>query len=159
MERPTRRHALRRGLLALGGLAGVGAARVAGVGAPAAPPGRPRLTVLTLQAPDLPAGRPAAAARAELLDAPGGRRVGEVHVAAVPVAGPGMSAPDVGVIEWHTFHLDGGTLIGSGSSGTERGAFAIVGGTGRFAGARGTYDLRRDANAGFGAEFLLRLES
>lgn len=78
-------------------------------------------------------------------------------MAAVPVFGPGRSAPDRGAMEWHTFHLDGGTIVGSGTAGTEGGAFAVVGGTGRFANARGTYALRRPAEGG--AEFVLRLEN
>jgi hypothetical protein len=59
-------------------------------------------------------------------------------------------------MEWHTFHLDGGTIVGSGTAGTEGGAFAVVGGTGSFANARGTYALRRPPEGG--AEFVLRLE-
>ncbi len=155
-ERPTRRNAIRRGLLAAGGLIGLGAGartaanrsvRVAGT------------TDITLYAPDLatPTARSgeAPAARSEVLDAPEGRPVGEVHVAVVPVLGPGASSSNADRMEWHTFHLQGGTILGAGSAGTEGGAFSVIGGTGRFANARGTYDLRRVPG---GAEFVLRLE-
>jgi hypothetical protein len=164
MERPTRRNALKGGLAALAGLVGVGAASRVGRGDPAPAAGRP--ATLRLHARDLvafsggrrvvrsPSEGETATARADLFDGPDGRRVGEVHVASLPVHGPGTAAPDVGAMEWHTFHLDGGTIIGTGSAGTERGAFAIVGGTGRFANARGTYDLTRDGAA---VEFVLRL--
>jgi hypothetical protein len=155
MERPTRRHALRRGLLAAGGLVGIGAARVAGASGRT---GNLRLVAPHLDGPGRSHAAPGAqtASVADLFDRAGGRRVGEVHVAAVPVFGPGRSAPDRGAMEWHTFHLDGGTIVGSGTAGTEGGAFAVVGGTGRFANARGTYELRRLADRG--AEFVLRLE-
>jgi len=178
MDQPTRRNAIRRGALYLGGLVGLGAAARAAAGAPSrsvagaptAPTGR-GATTLQLVAPDLTAHAvrhapvqgqaPAAqlghasAARFGLLD-DRGRAVGEVHVATMPVLGPGISSPDAGAMEWHTFHLPGGTILGNGSSGTEGGAFAVVGGTGRFAKARGTYELRRLADGG--AQFVLRLE-
>ncbi|HEY7283373.1 MAG TPA: hypothetical protein VID47_17460 [Actinomycetota bacterium] len=156
MDRPTRRNAIRRGLLSLGGLVGLGAtARTAGRGT----------GPLHLVAPDLlahavrqPAGPgQASAARFGLLD-DRGRAAGEVHVATVRVLGPGMSSTNAGAMEWHTFHLPGGTILGAGSSGTESGTFAVVGGTGRYANARGTYELRRDVVGGEGAEFVLRLE-
>jgi hypothetical protein len=110
----------------------------------------PDLTAPGARRPDDPAGR------FDLLNAPAGRPVGEVHVATMPVLGPGASSPDAGAMEWHTFHLRGGTILGAGSAGTEGGAFAVVGGTGRFANARGTYELRRLADGG--AQFVLRLE-
>jgi len=159
VERPSRRNALRRGLLAIGGVVGIGAARAAG-GATIVPgrTGTLRLVAPGLDGPPPSHGESAGSTGfvAELLDRPGGRRVGEVHVAAVPVFGPGRSAPDRGTMEWHTFHLAGGTVVGSGTAGTEGGAFVVVGGTGRFAGTRGTYDLRRLAEGG--ADFFLRLE-
>jgi hypothetical protein len=102
----------------------------------------------------MPASGEPAAAQGELVDERGWR-VGEVHVAVMPVHGPGRVSPDAGTMEWHTFHLNGGTIIGSGSAGTESGSFAVVGGTGRFAGARGTYSLRRLGPDT--AEFVLQL--
>jgi hypothetical protein len=105
----------------------------------------------------MPASGEPAAAQGELVDERGGR-VGEVHVALMPVHGPGRVSADTGTMEWHTFLLDGGTIIGSGSAGTGGGAFAIVGGTGRYAGARGTYTMVRGGAFGTdSAEFVLRL--
>ena len=162
MERPTRRSAIRRGLLALGGVVGLGAA--SDVGAATASSASLVLRAQHLQvhvggqpATRLPASGEPAAAQGELVDE-GGRRVGEVHVALMPVHGPGRASADAGTMEWHTFHLDGGTIIGSGSAGTAGGAFAIVGGTGSYAGARGTYTMVRGDALGTGtAEFVLRL--
>ena len=159
MERASRRNALRRGLLAIGGVVGIGAARAGGRAALATGrTGTLRLVAPGLDGPGGSRGEPAGGTGsvAELLDRQGGRRVGEIHVAAVPVFGPGRSAPDRGSMEWHTFHLSGGTIVGSGTAGTEGGVFAVVGGTGRFAGSRGAYELRRLAEGG--AEFVLRLE-
>jgi hypothetical protein len=53
-----------------------------------------------------------------------------------------------------------GTIIGSGTAGQLEGVFAILGGTGRYAGARGTY-IARQHDQDFGgdgsAEFVLKL--
>lgn len=163
MVEPTRRTALRRGLLFLGGLVGVGAASKVGA-ASTAVGGSLVLRAVHLQvhvggqrATRVPTSGEPAAAEGELVDERG-RRVGEVHVALMPVHGPGRASAESGTMEWHTFHLDGGTIIGSGSAGTEGGAFAILGGTGRYAGARGTYTMARGAALGTGqAEFVLRL--
>jgi hypothetical protein len=169
MDRPTRRNAIRRGLLSLGGLVGLGAGARAAAGAAGravamtAPSGRGTITV-TLVAPDVsvqrasrqvPDAAQASAGRSGLLDGRG-RPAGELHVTTMPVLGPGASSPDAGAMEWHAFHLPGGTILGAGSAGTDGGAFAVVGGTGRYAGARGTYEMRRLATGG--AQFALRLE-
>jgi hypothetical protein len=150
METSSRRNALRQGLLALGGLVGLGgAARAAG----------PRGARLVLYALDLDAGVGRArgarsASSARLLDAPDGSPVGEIHVSSVALTGPGTGSADAGAMEWHTFRLAGGTIVGGGTAGSQRGEFAILGGTGRFANARGTYSLRRDP--GSAVEFDLR---
>jgi hypothetical protein len=44
-----------------------------------------------------------------------------------------------GSLELHTFKLDGGTLLGIGSVIAGESIFTITGGTGRYAGARGSY--------------------
>lgn len=54
----------------------------------------------------------------------------------------GHAAADAAV-ELHTFELDGGTIMGMGSSLPGASVFAIVGGTGRYAGARGSYVARQ----------------
>jgi hypothetical protein len=80
-------------------------------------------------------------AYAELADRPGGPPVGDFtasHLALdSPFAGPSS-------LEIHTFNLADGTIHGLGSA--ARGAdgqFVILGGTGRFAGATGSYVARR----------------
>jgi len=171
---PTRRTALRRGLLFLGGLVGIGAASrvaassgaaadAAGRDTPSAGGGTLVLRAQHLQvhvggrrATRMPDSGEPAAAHGDLVDE-NGRRMGELHVAVMPVHGPGLASAATGAMEWHTFLLEDGTILGSGTAGTEGGAFAIVGGTGRFAGARGTYTLRRGVGTDE-AEFLLRLE-
>lgn len=58
----------------------------------------------------------------------------------------------------HTFKLRDGTIVGTGTAGRLEGVFAILGGTGRYAGARGTY-VARQRHHEFGgdgaAEFVL----
>jgi hypothetical protein len=46
-------------------------------------------------------------------------------------------------VEQHTLNLGEGTLTGMGTSQGEESTFAIVGGTGRYAGARGSYVARQ----------------
>jgi hypothetical protein len=59
-----------------------------------------------------------------------------VHLDGTPGHGPYSSAQ----LETHTFQLPGGTLVGMGTTvGFGENAFAIVGGTGRFLGATGSY--------------------
>ena len=144
MSATTRRGALGRALLGLGGLVGLGAAGEA----------RARsLETLVLHARDVVADIPDGRAmpmrgdrltlRAELLHRPGGRAVGELHGASFALRGPGAHASDTERLELHTFKLRDGTIIGSGTSGALEGEFAILGGTGRYAGARGTYVARQ----------------
>src|SRR6266542_5499024 len=164
MARSTRRNALRRVLLFVGGLVGAGRgggddlARGAGLRPDAvrAGPGdlRGRTTGLgparARGADHLPR---AAARRARR---PPRRRPARRDRRA---PGPGVRIGGCGAMEWHTFHLPGGTIIGSGTAGSERGEFAILGGTGRYANARGTYTLGRGGElVESDAEFVLRIE-
>ena len=65
----------------------------------------------------------------------------------------------------HSFDLGDGTLLGMGSGDVREGAFAVVGGTGRYAGAVGAYTARqspRDLGGDGSATFvfdLTRLEA
>jgi len=74
----------------------------------------------------------------------------------------GPSVPAVSCVEFQTFQLPDGVLFGvgaGGGAGAQR-TWAVLGGTGRFAGARGTYVEREVsvAPAGRGAvEFILTL--
>lgn len=48
-------------------------------------------------------------------------------------------------LEHHLFTLPGGTLLGSGTADIQgRGTFAVIGGTGRYAGSRGSYAAQQD---------------
>lgn len=60
----------------------------------------------------------------------------------------------------HSFDLGDGTLLGMGSGSLTDGAFAVVGGTGRYAGARGSYTARqspRDLGGDGSATFTFAL--
>jgi hypothetical protein len=150
----SRRQMLKSSLALAAGAVGIGAARTALGGAdPPAAAATGRLpTRLSLSARHVHAvveGRPLGqGARAgdrtvlsgELVDAEGtslGRFLG--ISTAFDATSPGTSA-----VESHTFQLADGTLHGTGTA--EAGGesvFAIVGGTGRYHGARGSYVARQ----------------
>jgi hypothetical protein len=72
----------------------------------------------------------------ELLDGPNGRTIGHFTSAFFAFDSPFAAT---GSLELQTFQLEDGTIHGLGSvTGTE-GHFAILGGTGRYSGARGSY--------------------
>ena len=156
MTGPTRRSLLKRALLGAGALFGLGAAGDAGAAAGS------RKLVLYVDGWSaaerneraVEAGR-RHTTRSAVLDGPGGRRVGELYALAFAVRSTGSLEPAlVDRVEQHTFKLGDGTIIGSGSADGAEGAFAVVGGTGRYAGARGTYELVvLDGSASF--EFTL----
>jgi hypothetical protein len=75
----------------------------------------------------------------ELLDCPDGCRVGEFYTNGLETPF-GTLAEAASNLEFQTFQLQDGTLFGIGTTaaGSDR-AFAVLGGTGRFAGARGSY--------------------
>ena len=155
-ERSTRRGALGRGVALLGGLVGLGAATEA----TAAPPGATTLAFhvrgLTHDRRGLRRRGDPLTLQGELLDRPGGRRVGELHAAAFTLRGPGGAGPSE--LELHTLVLEDGTLVGSGTGDAGGGAYAILGGTGRYAGARGSYAVRRSHEPGAGdAELVVTL--
>ena len=95
------------------------------------------------------------------LHAPAGGKVGEFFSTNVGVDSPfQITGEGVGTFEIHTLSLEGGTIVGVGiGSGLEK-SYAIVGGTGRYAGARGSYLARQDTYGLGGdgkAELLLTL--
>ena len=158
----TRRNAVSKALLAVAGLAGLGAAGAGGLKLAAT--SEPSAVVLygrnwrTSQS-ELPTEGERISVRGELIDAEQGAPVGEFYAAAFAIGGG--SHPAQGErLELHTFKLRDGTIIGSGTAGQLEGVFAILGGTGRFAGARGTY-VARQRHQDFGgdgsAEFVLKL--
>jgi hypothetical protein len=76
----------------------------------------------------------------EFLDAEGGRKVGEFYATCFCVDSPFGATPfSAANVEMHTLNLEGGTIIGMGSASVGENNYAIVGGTGRFLGARGSY--------------------
>ncbi len=90
----------------------------------------------------LPARGDAAVATGSLVDA-AGEVIGAFHGTRVAVDTPGAVGIEAPVaLEWHTLTLPGGTLFGTGaaSHSVDHGdTYAIVGGTGRYAGATGSY--------------------
>lgn len=81
------------------------------------------------------------------------RELGRFHAAALPGAG---------AVHLHTFELAEGTILGIGASRLDEGSYAIVGGTGRYAGASGTYTARqflRELGGDGTAEFTLTLNA
>ena len=97
-------------------------------------------------------------AYAELLDGPEGAAVGHFSAAHLSLDSPFAAASS---LEIHTFDLNGGTLHGLGTA--ARGAdghFVILGGTGRYSGATGSYlarQLPRELGGNGTAEFHLTL--
>lgn len=92
---------------------------------------------------------------------PSGDKAGEFFSSSVGVDSPfQITGEGVGTFEIHTLSLAGGTIVGVGiGGGTER-SYAIVGGTGKYAGARGSYLARQDTYGLGGdgkAELLLTL--
>ena len=88
-------------------------------------------------------GRPAqpddhVTAHGRLVDRAGGAPIGTFAATGVVVRSPFLDHPST--IEQHVFVLQHGTLTGSGHAIAGVGTFAVTGGTGRYAGARGSYD-------------------
>jgi hypothetical protein len=63
------------------------------------------------------------------------RDLGTFRAAAIPGLGAAFLL--------HTFDLEDGTILGIGASRLDEADFAIVGGTGRYAGATGTYSAQQ----------------
>jgi hypothetical protein len=146
----SRRGLLGRGMLVAAGVLGLGGAakRSSETG-----PTSPAATELTLfgrqyhlhaperRAGELPQKGDRLTAYAELAERPGGSAVGDFTAAHLALDSPFAGASS---LEIHSFNLADGTIHGLGSA--ARGAdghFVILGGTGRFAGATGSYLARR----------------
>jgi len=171
---PERRTLLQRGLVALAAGLGLGVgprrAAAATVEAPI-PSGAKTLVLRGRRGHASPQGRlPRAAAghrlvrEGELVD-DGGRAVGRFASSAFCAETPfGPQLAAASSLELQAFHLeDGSSLFGIGSAAAPSAggrSLAVLGGTGRFAGARGSYSEREvpDGPAGAGSlEFVLTL--
>jgi len=97
--------------------------------------------VVGLTRGQLPAPGSQLAITGELLD-DGGRKQGEFYATSVFMGAPhGAGDSAASYVETHHFNLVDGSLVGSGTwyvNGRSR--FAVLAGTGRFAGATGTYE-------------------
>jgi hypothetical protein len=153
----SRRQMLKSSLALAAGAVGIGAARKAmgsGGSDPPAPP-RPAGRMpkgMTLSGRDVhavAAGRPAGhgpvagertALSGKLVD-DSGAAIGDFFVSSTTFGSPLDDAPST--VESHTFRLPDGTIHGMGTADAGRDSvFAIVGGTGRYLGARGSYTAR-----------------
>jgi hypothetical protein len=95
-------------------------------------------------------------AHGDLLDDTGSVSVGTFRAACFH---GGRESAD---LELHTFSLADGTIVGMGAATDGEGTFAIVGGTGRYAGARGAYAARqgvREVGGDGSAEFVFTFVS
>ena len=96
----------------------------------------------------------------ELLS-PAGDKMGEFFSQNVGVDSPfQITGEGVGSFEIHTLSLPEGTIVGVGVGGGRERTYAIVGGTGKYVGARGSYLARQDTYGLGGdgkAELLLTL--
>jgi hypothetical protein len=151
----SRRMAIRKGLLTAAGLCGLKAVGPLSTTAEAQAAG----ATLTLygrnwfsygqgkRAGELPAKGDRLVASGDLHATPEGDKVGEFHAAVFHLGAPGQVGPaGAGSLELHTFLLPGGSVIGTGTATPDPDrddAFAIIGGTGRYAGASGTYVARQ----------------
>ena len=168
----SRRGVLGRGLIVAAGALGLGGAvkHSRTPEALAAKPSRPFRTEfklygrhLHLHAPERRAGElprkgDRHTAYAELLDRPDGAAVGHFSAAHLTLDSPFAAASS---LEIHTFDLDGGTIHGLGSAARGSDAtFVVLGGTGKYTGATGSYLARllpRELGGNGAAEFHLKL--
>jgi hypothetical protein len=166
----SRRGLLGRGLVLLAGAVGLGA----GAGATklaTKEDGSDRIRLQgrnwILQTPDRrPGERLVAGERGtvygDLLDA-NGKTVGQFYGSRVAAQSSPAGPVDAdSSLEVHTFRLEGGTLLGIGSMIAGESVFAIAGGTGRYAGSRGTYVAEqrlRELGGDGTAEFTIDLKA
>ena len=178
---PNRRTLLRRGLLMIAGALGLVAAERRSPGQAVAAPSRPEAALAPAPGSHRFYGRgwrPQAQAPllgrrsdgdhlvgyGDLLDAPDGVVVGRFCTNGFCPETPfGHALAASPTIEFQTLALKDGTVFGIGAAGLNAATdetYAILGGTGRYAGARGTYTARTTSAepTGRGAvEFILTL--
>lgn len=114
-----------------------------------------RISSQDLRRGELPQAGIRMTARAEIVSGPAKnqKKAGEFLATYHRVNTPGKVADhEAGSLEQHTFILSEGTIFGTGVSTSSldgEGQFAIIGGTGRYHGARGSY-VARQSHADFG---------
>jgi len=140
MKKTTRSGILGRGLLFLGGLGAAGAGKLA------LDRGEPPLVLYGSNwrgyHGDVPREGERVSVRGDLHSEPGGAPVGEFFATAIAFGGashPALAERQ----EMHTFKLHDGSIFGTGTAGALEGSFAVLGGTGRYAGVQGTYAARQ----------------
>jgi hypothetical protein len=154
-------------LVLAGAVLGAGAGRLTGASGATTPKNGSlrlygqhfHLSSPTHRAGAVPAAGDRHSAYGELLARPGGRVVG--HFTAAHLTHDSPFAATASSLEIHTFTLKDGTIHGLGAAarGVE-GHFVILGGTGRYAGAQGSYVARqhtRELGGNGTAEFHLTL--
>jgi hypothetical protein len=163
-----RRRFLRRGFVLAAGAFGVTAAGEQASAATRAVPnelrlyGRNwRLATPGRKAGVVPQAGDYGAVYGELLDGPNGKALGEFFGSRLAVqSAPGGFKRGDASVEVHTFVLQLGTIVGMGTAVLGDAVFAIVGGTGKYAGVTGSYvaHQRLHEQGGNGtAEFILTL--
>jgi hypothetical protein len=90
------------------------------------------------------------AVHGDLAESADGRKTGDFASAVFTLATHGNT------VEMHTINLAGGSIIGMGSGTGAKRTFAIVGGTGQYTGARGSYVVEQDIY-GFGGTGAAKL--
>lgn len=97
----------------------------------------------------------------ELLTSPDGDKCGEFYAACLAIDSPfQLTGQGIGSLEIHTLVLAEGSIVAMGAGGGAERSFAIVGGTGKFTGARGSYTANQDTyglGGRGGAAFKLKL--
>jgi len=163
-----RRDAVKRALALLGVAAGIGAASKAAAFAQDDPPEikqgqqvvlharRLRISSQDFRRGEIPQSGIRMLAKAEIVvDASNSRKVGDFFASYYRINTAGKVAHDEpGSLEHHTFILPEGNIFGSGVATSGRdsdGQFAIIGGTGRYVGARGSYTARQ-SHVDFGGD-------
>ncbi len=176
--RSTRRRALlKRGAFVLGGALGLGLAGKASLDMAGEPSKGPVALKVhganwQLTYPDRPRGvLPQPGQRSsifgQLFDGPEGEKIGEFYASSFQFGSPfGSSEVAAGAMETHQFNLRDGSIIGIGTLGDLHGSqsvHAIIGGTGRYEGASGSYTARQrpielggDGTADFEFNVILR---
>jgi hypothetical protein len=166
----SRRTILKRGLVLAAGALGVTVAGKEAKAATVVVPNQLRLHGVNWRL-SVPARQPGQAVQlgdhgavyGDLLDRPNGRPFGQFFGSRLAIQStPGGHARADASVEVHTFVLPRGTIIGMGTAVLGEAIFAIVGGTGIYHGAKGSYSatqrLREHGGNGT-ADFVLNLKS